>query len=130
MMIGGWLSNLLPSLLIGLLVGGVATWQVESTIDRQFERARLNSATDRQRLITDISTASAQRLEDRLKELRADETRVGTHFTREIIKPVFSNVCASDEYVRLFNETSDAAARTLSGSAYPDVPGKPAASER
>ena len=122
MMIKGWLSNLLPSLLIGLMVGGAATWQIENSIERQLERATLNSATERQRLIRDISVASANELEARLEELHSNEVTVEKHFTREIIKPVFSNVCATDEYVRMFNDSSEAAERALSGKHDEGVP--------
>lgn len=130
MMIKGWLSNLLPSLLIGLVVGGAATWQVESSIERQLERAALGSESERQRLIRDISVASAIELEARLEELRGNEIMVEKHFTREIIKPVFSSVCASDEYVRMFNESSEAAERTLSGKHDKRVSARPTQAER
>ncbi|RTP98388.1 hypothetical protein EKN38_21305 [Enterobacter sp. WCHEn045836] len=125
MMIKGWISNLLPSLLIGLIVGGAATWQVESSIERQLERSTLGSAVERNRLIRDISVASANELEKRLEELHKNDVTVEKHFTREVIKPVFSNVCASDEYVRLFNESSAAAERALSGQHDQGVPAEP-----
>ncbi|AVY99397.1 hypothetical protein DAI21_17930 [Lelliottia sp. WB101] len=74
-MIKGWLSNLLPSLLIGLMVGGAATWQVESALERRLDGAILSSESERQRLINDISDASANKLEKRLQQLHANELR-------------------------------------------------------
>ena len=125
MMIRSWLSSLMPSLLIGLLVGGVATWQLESAIERQLERAAFTSEIERQRLISDISTASAEKLEAVLQDLHINEVQVETHFTKEIIKPIFTNVCATDDYVRLFNESAAAAERALSGKHDAGVPARP-----
>lgn len=120
----GWLSNLLPSVIIGLIVGGAAGWQLDRTIEGHLDKAILASETERQRLINDISTASAEALEGRLLALHENEVVVEKHFTTEIIKPVFTHVCATDEYVRLFNESSEAAERALSGKHDAGVPGK------
>ncbi|HEO9045958.1 TPA: hypothetical protein QIF36_004165 [Enterobacter kobei] len=67
MMNRNWIANLLPSLLIGLIVGGAATWQVESSLQHKLKQATLNNPAERQRLIHDIAVASANEVEVRLK---------------------------------------------------------------
>ncbi|WP_431638391.1 hypothetical protein [Enterobacter mori] len=130
MMIKGWLSNLLPSLLIGLMVGGAATWQVESALERRLDGAILSSESERQRLINDISDASANKLEKRLQLLQENELRGERVFSLEINNPIFSSECATDDYIRLFNETSEAAERALSGESDAGMPGGAAETKR
>jgi hypothetical protein len=65
--------------------------------------------------------------------LKANEIHTERETRTEVIKPVFSNVCASDEYVRLFNQSVDKAERTLSGkpaSALPDHAASPFRADR
>ncbi|HFK5775816.1 TPA: hypothetical protein ACG0EZ_000375 [Enterobacter ludwigii] len=130
MMVRGWLSNLLPSLLIGLMVGGAATWQVESAFERRLDGAILSSESERQRLINDISDASANKLEKRLQLLQENELRGERVFSLEINNPVFASECATDDYMRLFNETSEAAERALSGESDARMPGGAAETQR
>lgn len=130
MMIKGWLSNLLPSLVIGLMIGQAATWQVENALERQLDRAILSSESERQRLINDISDASANKLEKRLQQLQENELRGERVFSLEINNPIFSSECATDDYIRLFNETSEAAERALSGESDAGMPGGAAETKR
>lgn len=130
MMIKGWLPNLLPSLLIGSMVGVAATWQVENSLERRLDGAILSSEIERQRLINDISDASANKLEKRLQQLQENELRGERVFSLEINNPIFSSECATDDYIRLFNETSEAAERALSGESDAGMPGGTAETKR
>lgn len=129
-MIKGWLPNLLPSLLIGSMVGVAATWQVENSLERRLDGAILSSEIERQRLINDISDASANKLEKRLQQLQENELRGERVFSLEINNPIFSSECATDDYIRLFNETSEAAERALSGESDAGMPGGAAETKR
>ncbi|EOB3108602.1 hypothetical protein ACLMPP_11390 [Yersinia enterocolitica] len=97
----------------------VAGWYLN---DLQHDRLELsitraaNTAAEKGRTISEgIASDSARQLEDKLEALRQQGDKYQPVIHTEIIKPVFTNVCATDEYVRLFNESSDAAERTLSG---------------
>ncbi|MDR5018442.1 hypothetical protein RF657_08545 [Yersinia rochesterensis] len=97
----------------------VAGWYLN---DLQHDRLELsitraaNTAAEKGRTISeDIASDSARKLEDKLEVLRQQRDKYQPVIHTEIIKPVFTNVCATDEYVRLFNESSDAAERALSG---------------
>ncbi len=125
-LINRWLPGLFPALVIGLIVGSVAAWRTETAIHNEFQAAVWLSSVERQSLIADISDASAAALESRLEALRDNESVIERHFTHEIINPVFRNVCATDEYVRLFNESTATAARTLAGESASPLPDKPA----
>ncbi|HEK2745613.1 hypothetical protein JEP37_00280 [Proteus mirabilis] len=60
----------------------------------------------------DLASQSARTLENKLEELaNAQPTEIRT----EIIKPVFTNLCVSDDFVRMYNEAIDSAERALSG---------------
>lgn len=60
----------------------------------------------------DLASQSARTLENKLEELaNAQPPEIRT----EIIKPVFTNLCVSDDFVRMYNETTDSAERALSG---------------
>lgn len=127
-----WLKELFPAAWLGLTIGIVAAaLHVQTVAVKQgIAEAAALALAERARLITDISTASAERLEDKLQELQNHETRVEQHFTTEIIKPIFTNVCSTDEYVRMFNEAAEAAERALSGQPREDVPDKSATAKR
>lgn len=70
---------------------------------------------------------SARLLENKLAELSANETHTERVIRTEVVKPVFSNVCATADYVRLFNAATDSAERTLSGQFVGPMPGNAAA---
>jgi hypothetical protein len=48
-------------------------------------------------------------LEDKLEALESGRPEIRT----EILKPVFTNVCVSDEFIRMYNATVDNTERTL-----------------
>ncbi|MGA7588688.1 MAG: hypothetical protein WCB03_22050 [Rouxiella badensis] len=84
------------------------------------------SAEKTRQKVTEITRKSGEALEAKIAELKANETHTEREIRTEIIKPVFSNVCASDGYVRLFNESIDKAERTLSGKSADSMLGRPA----
>ncbi|AGH72562.1 hypothetical protein ACOGYG_002581 [Edwardsiella piscicida] len=67
-----------------------------------------------------IDKTVARALEDKLASLKANEVHTEREIRHEVVKPVFSTVCASDEYVRLFNAAIARDEAILSG-----VSGKP-----
>lgn len=60
----------------------------------------------------DLASQSARTLENKLEELaNAQPLEIRT----EIIKPVFTHVCVSDDFIRMYNEAIDNSQRALSG---------------
>ncbi|WP_411165204.1 hypothetical protein [Klebsiella oxytoca] len=130
-MLSRWISGSFPAIWIGLFIGAIASAvHVDTSIQKGIAKAAGMSPTERTQLIIDISSASADELESRLQDLHSNEIRVEKHFTTEVIKPVFTNVCASDEYVRLFNDSAERAESRLSGKHDADVPGTASQAER
>lgn len=97
----------------------VATWQRDS-VDLAVQKA----ATATGKMFQGIASASARGLENKLDALKAGQPK---EIRYELVKPVFTNVCVSDEFVRLFNTAADNAERTLSGKPENKMPGKSAA---
>ncbi|WP_413740835.1 hypothetical protein [Sodalis sp. RH18] len=98
-----------------LSAGWVGRGWYEGNLQLATERAE--NAADKQMatLTMGISTAVGQQIENKLSGLQANEIRLQPIYQQEIIKPIFNNVCATDEYVRLWNDNVTAAERTLSG---------------
>ena len=67
----------------------------------------------------DIASDSARGLEEKLEALRSGQPK---EIRTEIIKPVFTNVCVSDDFVRMFNATVENTERALSGKPEAKVP--------
>ncbi len=119
-------------LLIALLlaVGGYLGWAMRDGSQSKTELAMSQVAEANRVQLENIAQISARQLEDKLSELKANEVHTERIIRTEIIKPVFSNICATDEYVRLFNASSTRAERTLSAKFADPVPGDIAATER
>ena len=60
----------------------------------------------------DIASDSARGLEEQLEALQRGQPK---EIRTEIIKPVFTNVCVSDDFIRMFNATVENTERALSG---------------
>lgn len=67
----------------------------------------------------DLASQSARMLENKLEELANVQP---PEIRTEIIKPVFTNLCVSDDFVRMYNEAIDSAERTLSGKSTDKMP--------
>ncbi|MGQ5792605.1 hypothetical protein ACUNIY_09225 [Serratia sp. IR-2025] len=94
------------------------------------ERAATAGAEKSRRYTEQMAGESARLLESKLAELSANETHTERVIRTEVVKPVFSNVCATAEYVRLFNAATDRAERTLSGQFVGPLPGNAAEAKR
>ncbi|WP_107332541.1 hypothetical protein [Pectobacterium versatile] len=108
------------------VVAFVAGWYVNN-LQHDSEALRItraaNAAADGTRArLEDIAGQSGRALEQKLQELRANEHTQDRVFHTETLKPVFLNVCASDEYVRLFNDSAEQAERALSGKSVNPLP--------
>ncbi|WP_395266263.1 hypothetical protein V1605_10505 [Enterobacter soli] len=68
-----------------------------------------------------IASESARELENTMEQLRNGQPK---EIRTEIVKPVFTNVCVSPEFVSMFNDTSAAAERALSGKPESKMPDK------
>lgn len=66
-----------------------------------------------------LASQSARTLENKLEELANVQP---PEIRTEIIKPVFTNLCVSDDFVRMYNEAIDSAERTLSGKSTDKMP--------
>lgn len=66
-----------------------------------------------------IASDSARVFEEQLEALRRGQPR---EIRTEIIKPVFTNVCVSDEFISMYNATVENTERTLSGKPETKMP--------
>ncbi|MHA6634415.1 hypothetical protein ACX3OY_11575 [Citrobacter farmeri] len=123
------MRNLLGLLLI-LIAAMWAGWQAHDWHDAKLKLAASETAEETRQIVEEVTRQSGEALEVKLAELKANEIHTERVIHTETIKPVFSNVCASDNYVRLFNESADQAERKLSGKPANPLPGDPAASGR
>lgn len=102
-------------------------WIAHGWHNAKLELAASQSAEKTRVIVTEATRQSGQVLEAKLAELKANEIHTEREIRTEIIKPVFSNVCATDESVRVFNQSVDQAERTISGKPADIVPRRPAA---
>lgn len=119
------MRNLLGLLLI-LIAAMSAGWQAHDWHDAKLKLAANESAEQTRQIVAEVTRQSGEALEAKIAELKGNEIHTEREIRTEIIKPVFSNVCASDDYVRLFNESADRAERILSGKPANTLPGEPA----
>lgn len=85
----------------------VAGWQRDS-IDLTIR----NTAAATGRQLADAASASGRKLEEQLEALKNAPPR---EIRTEVVKPVFTNVCMSDDFVRMYNEAAAGTERALSG---------------
>ncbi|HHX4812310.1 TPA: hypothetical protein ACVBYD_000616 [Yersinia enterocolitica] len=123
------MRELLPTVLL-LIAAWCLGWTMHGDRQAKIELA-INQVAEANRVqVENIAGTSARQLEDKLTGLRANEVHTERLIRTEIIKPVFSNICATDEYVRLFNASAESAERTLSGKLVNPLPGHLATSGR
>ena len=68
-----------------------------------------------------VASESGRKLEEKLEALRnAQPVEIRT----EVVKPVFTNVCVSADFVSLYNDAAAKAERALSGKSVNQMPGK------
>jgi hypothetical protein len=100
----GWLCLIVLS-----FAGGwkTASWQRDS-VDLAVNKA---AAATGQRM-ADIASRSGRALEDKLEALKNAPPR---EIRTEVVKPVFTNVCMSADFVSMYNEAAARTERALSG---------------
>lgn len=85
----------------------VAGWQRDS-----LDLTIRNTAAATGRQLADAASASGRKLEVQLEALKNAPPR---EIRTEVVKPVFTNVCMSDDFVRMYNEAAAGTERALSG---------------
>lgn len=101
---------------VALLLAFGAGWQVKEwqrdSLDLVMERAASKAGDKVASEAKAIARQSARDLEGQLEALRnAPPKEIRT----ELVKPVFTHVCLSDEFVSMYNSATEKAERTLSG---------------
>ncbi|HEI3267372.1 TPA: hypothetical protein SI311_003761 [Escherichia coli] len=99
----GWLITVALAFVTGWKVAG---WQRDS-IDLVISK----SATATGEQLAGVSSESGRRLEDKLEALKNAPPR---EIRTEVLKPVFTNVCLSDEFVSMYNSAVAGTERALS----------------
>ncbi|AVY98017.1 hypothetical protein DAI21_10265 [Lelliottia sp. WB101] len=66
-----------------------------------------------------IASDSARELEEKLEALESGRPK---EIRTEIVKPVFTNVCVSADFIRMFNATVENTEHTLSGKPEAKMP--------
>ena len=94
-----------------------AEWKRDS-VQLVAERAAGLAADKARDQIQGVASQSARQLEDKLEELKG---AIPAGIRTEVVKPVFTNVCLSDDFIRMLNDASDKAERTLSGKSKNEV---------
>ncbi|PHM64441.1 hypothetical protein Xsto_02976 [Xenorhabdus stockiae] len=93
-----------------------AGWRVNhyyrDSLELNITRAAASAKEAMRQELQAISRASARQLEDKLEGIANAAPR---EIRTEVVKPVFTAVCVSPEFVRLYNDTADSIGRTLSG---------------
>lgn len=98
----------LTSFAAGWIVGDWRRDSVELVI-QQAAKAAGDKATQQ---TLKVSSESSEKLEQQLEDIRnAPPKEIRT----EIVKPIFTNVCLSPEFVSMYNDTAERIERTLSG---------------
>ncbi|XYQ55564.1 hypothetical protein ACS91J_03830 [Pectobacterium carotovorum] len=98
----------------------VANWQRDSTELAITAAANAAGNASRQAM-QEIASQSGQKLESQLEAIRNAPNK---EIYREIVKPVFTNVCLSDEFVSLYNAAVERTERALSGKPEKEMSGK------
>ncbi|MDH2899062.1 hypothetical protein [Rahnella variigena] len=110
---------------LALLAAFAAGWQVNAWYSDSLELVISNAAHaagEASRVAGEqAASASGRKLEDKLEALRnAQPVEIRT----EVVKPVFTNVCVSADFVSLYNAAAAKAERALSGKSVNQMPGK------
>ncbi|AJD96660.1 hypothetical protein MCV52_000104 [Salmonella enterica] len=102
--VAGWLMTVVLAFWAGWKA---ANWQRDS-IDLAISRSA--SATGER--LASMASESGRKLEKQLEALKNAPPR---EIRTEVVKPVFTNVCLSDDFVRMYNDAAASTERALSG---------------
>lgn len=114
---GQWLIVVALAFVWGWLTAG---WQRDS-LELAISTAAQSAGNQSRQAMQDVASESARGLENQLEQIRNGQP---TEIRTEIVKPVFTNVCVSPEFVSMFNAASAAAERALSGKPEGKMPDK------
>lgn len=118
---GQWLVVVALAFVWGWLT---ADWRRDS-LELAINSAAQVAGNKSQKAMLEIASESARGLEEKLEALESGSPK---EIRTEILKPVFTNVCVSDDFIRMYNATVENTERTLSGKPEAKMPnGKPSA---
>ncbi|EKM5717983.1 MULTISPECIES: hypothetical protein [Enterobacter] len=112
---GQWLVVVALAFVWGWLT---ADWRRDS-LELAINSAAQVAGNKSQKAMLEIASESARALEDKLEVLESGRPK---EIRTEILKPVFTNVCVSDDFIRMYNATVDNTERTLSGKPEAKMP--------
>ncbi|MCE5350910.1 hypothetical protein JEM52_13145 [Citrobacter koseri] len=105
---GQWLVVVALAFVWGWLT---ADWRRDS-LDLAINTAAQVASDKSRKVMQDVASDSARTLEDKLEALKDAQPR---EIRTEVLKPVFTNVCLSDEFVSMYNSAAASTERALSG---------------
>lgn len=113
---------LVAVLLLASFVAGwkIAGWQRDS-VELTIANAANEAGEKSRQSMQEIARQSAQRLEAQLEAIRNAPNK---EIYREVVKPVFTNVCLSAEFVSLYEDAVKNTERILSGKPEKEMPGQ------
>jgi len=111
------------ALIIGLAAGWFCRGWERDSVQLAIDTAAHKTGEQLRDELVVIAADSSRQLETKIEGLKNAQPY---EIRREIYKPVFTNVCVSDDFVRMYNDASEAAERALSGKPADEVPGKTA----
>ncbi|OAT23278.1 hypothetical protein M977_00753 [Buttiauxella gaviniae ATCC 51604] len=112
------------ALIIGLAAGWFCRGWEQDSVQLTINTAAQKTGEKLRDELVVIAADSARQLETKIEGLKNAQPN---EIRSEIYKPVFTNVCVSDDFVRMYNDAASAAERALSGKPADEVPGKTAA---
>lgn len=112
---GQWLVVVALAFVWGWLT---ADWRRDS-LELAINSAAQVAGNKSKKAMLEIASESARELEDKLEALESGRPK---EIRTEILKPVFTNVCVSDDFIRMYNATVDNTERTLSGKPEAKMP--------
>lgn len=112
---GQWLVVVALAFVWGWLT---ADWRRDS-LELAINSAAQVAGNKSRKAMQEIASESARELEDKLEALESGRPK---EIRTEILKPVFTNVCVSAEFIRMYNATVENTERTLSGKPEAQMP--------
>lgn len=109
------------ALIIGLAAGWFCRGWEQASVQLAINTAAQKTGEKLRDELVVIAADSARQLETKIEGLKNAQPN---EIRSEIYKPVFTNVCVSDDFVRMYNDAASAAERALSGKSADEVPGK------
>ncbi|WP_336819383.1 hypothetical protein [Cedecea sp. MMO-103] len=90
----------------------VAGWRVAGWQRDSVDLAIRNTAAATGKQLATIASTSGRQMEEKLEAIKNAQPR---EIRTEVVKPVFTSVCLSDDFVRMYNDAAARTERALSG---------------